>query len=321
MFDRIIVPLDGSAFAEAALAPACDLAGRFSSRILLATAVEPLNLPPVHPRAAATATQAAAAGDEEETAERAEEMDAYLQEQVVRLREQGYAADMTLFIGAPGTGIAGAAELSHADLIVMATRLGWTLPQRGPHQSSVTLEVLAQSRTPILSCHLVPRSPLETSPKAPGAAIPELAGPDLPIVVPLDGSPFAEQALDTARALARAFGSYLVLVEALPPNTGEDGGQRETREYLARLQAKLESEGVSATTVVAEGVEINVIEHTWRENGAGLIVIASHGHSGHQQHTGAAQPESAATSPLVGSVAASILEELEVPTLVIQPAT
>ena len=328
MFDRIVVPLDGTAFAETALMPACDLASRFSSRLLLATAVEPLHLPPVHSGTANTAKQEAAimADEEEETAEQAGEMDAYLHEQVQRLHQAGYDADMTLFIAAPGTGILGVAELTHADLIVMATRLGWTLPKEGPHRSSVTLEVLAQSRTPILSCHLVSEPHEGTSVKAPSVTIPQLAGPDLPIVVPLDGSPFAEQALDTARALAQAFGAYLILVEALPPHTGkhgaggEDGAQREAREYLARLRAKLESEGVSATTVALDGVAINVIEHAWREHGAGLIVMASHGRSGHQAQKGAERPESVATSPLLGSVAAAILEELEIPTLVIQPS-
>lgn len=332
MFDRIVVPLNGSAFAEAALIPARELAGRFGSKLLLTTAVEPLRLPPIHPQAAPAAYREEGSAEQ---AEQVDEMDAYLHEQVDELRKAGYEADLTLFIAAPGAGISGTAELNHADLIVIATRLAWTLPLEGPHRSSVTLDVLARSRVPILSCHLVPTTTTTpvTPPQSPKSTIPQLAGPELPIVVPLDGSPFALQALAPAEALARAFGTYLVLVQALPPHTDGSGtqqspgsaaeqtaaGQREAREYLARLRTDLESGGISATTVVEVGVPINVIEHTWREHNAGLIVMASHGQSGHGQQ----QLDQRGTShvrPLVGSVAAAILEELEVPTLVIQPA-
>lgn len=150
----------------------------------------------------------------------------------------------------------------------------------------------------------------------------QLAGPDLPIVVPLDGSPFAEQALPTAQALAQAFGAYLVLVRAVAPepegpehHTEE---QREARDYLARVRSYLEAQGITATTTAEIGIAINVIEHTWREQGAGLLVMASHGQTWHRTQQTAASGMSL-PGPLVGSVAAEILEELEVPTLVIQP--
>ncbi|MGZ3666727.1 MAG: universal stress protein, partial [Ktedonobacterales bacterium] len=45
MFDRIIVPLDGSPFAEAALDPARELASLFHSRILLTRAIKPFDEP------------------------------------------------------------------------------------------------------------------------------------------------------------------------------------------------------------------------------------------------------------------------------------
>jgi nucleotide-binding universal stress UspA family protein len=315
MFERILVPLDGSAFAEAALTPACELAARFGSKLLLTTAVEPLGLPLVH---------SGEALDAEERAEGMGEASAYLEGLVEKLRKAGFPADLTLYLAEAGAAIAGAAEISHADLIVMATRMGWTLPAEGPRHRSVTLDLLARSRVPILSCHLVPTA-------APASTItegaerptgPQLAGPDLPIVVPLDGSIFAEQALPTAQALAEAFGAYLILVRAVPDETkGSEQsahGQREARDYLARLREQLEVAGVSATAVAEPGVAINVIEHTWREHGSGMLVMASHGQGGHH----AQQPDTQAAAlprSLIGSVAAEILEELEVPTLVVQP--
>jgi nucleotide-binding universal stress UspA family protein len=308
MFDRIIVPLNGSAFAEAALVPARQLALRFGSKLLLTTAVEPLGLPPVHIDTAPA-----------DTGEELEVTDAYLREQVEKLRRDGFTSDMALYVANAGAAIAGTAELTKADLVVIATRMAWTLPIEGRHRTSVTLDLLARSRVPILSCHLVPGSAILT----------ELAGPDLPIVVPLDGSPFAEQALGTAQAIASAFGAYLVLVRAVPGDEASAGQKgdtahdlRKAREYLAKLRTKLQASGMSVTTSAEPGIAINVIEHAWREHGAGLIVMASHGQSGDRaRRTGRAAATSGlpSTGPLVGSVAAEILEELEVPALVIQP--
>jgi nucleotide-binding universal stress UspA family protein len=317
MFDRIVVPLDGSAFAEAALLPARELAARFGSTILLTTAVKPLGLPPVRTGAVP-----------EDALNRAEVLGgagAYLQKQLEKLRKDGFTADMTLYLAEAGSAIAGAAELGHADLIVMATHMGWTLPTDGPHRSSVTLDLLTRSRVPILSCHLMPTGTPTTSETTQGvdrSSVPQLAGPDLPIVVPLDGSPFAEQALPTAQAVAEAFGAYLILVCALPAEPlGSDHGalrQREALDYLARLREQLEGHGVNVTTHAEVGVVINVIEHIWRERGAGMLVMASHGQSGHRARQSATS-EPAIPGSLIGSVAAEILEELEVPTLVIQP--
>ena len=316
MFNRIVVPLDGSAFAEAALIPARELAARFGSKLLLTTAVEPLGLPPV---------RTAARPDTDDSAGDLEEADSYLRQHVEKLQKDGFTADKALYIADAGAAIAGAAELSNADLVVIATRMGWTLPTEGPHHSSVTLNVLARSRVPILSCHLLPSETPASGSE--GAAehprLVQLAGPDLPIVVPLDGSPFAEQALPTAQALAQAFGAYLVLVRAVAPAPEspqpEVQEQREARDYLARVRSDLEAQGITVTTNAEIGVAINVIEHTWREQGAGLLVMASHGQTRHRA------PEPAASgislpAPMLGSVAAEILEELEVPTLVIQPA-
>jgi nucleotide-binding universal stress UspA family protein len=315
MFDRIVVPLDGSAFAESALIPARELAARFGSRLLLTTAVKPLGLPPV---------RTGAVVDGETGAEELGEADAYLHEQVDKLQKDGFTADMALYLADAGAAIAGAAELSNADLVVIATRMGWTVPTEGPHQRSVTLNLLARSRVPILSCHLVP--PTAAASRSEGDAgrssLVQLAGPDLPIVVPLDGSPFAEQALPTAQAIAKAFGAYLVLVRAVaadpedPQHAAHE--QREARDYLAHTRENLEALGIAATTVAETGFAINVIERTWREQGAGLLVMASHGQSRHRTQ----QPVTSGVSlpgSLVGSVAAEILEELEVPTLVIQP--
>ncbi|HEX8032331.1 MAG TPA: universal stress protein [Ktedonobacterales bacterium] len=313
MFDRIIVPLDGSRFAEAALDPARELASLFHSRILLTRAIKPFDAPIM------------AFGSEvtEIELERLGEADAYLNEMAERLRAQGYDADFSLFIAEPGASISKMAELRHADLIVMNTRLRWKIDSTSRHPSSVTLRVFQRTRTPVLSYHLSELKPADDQTEAARSAsriVPQLVRPDEPIVVPLDGSTFAEQALPVAESLARAFGSYVVLVQAISPTDTSVADaesvdalhvhvvkEREVRDYLARVRAEVETQGVAATTCVEDGTPIVVIERVWREQGAGLIVMASHGSDGHH-------------GTLIGSVAASILEELEAPVLVIQHA-
>lgn len=312
MFDRIIVPLDGSPFAEAALDPARELASLFHSRILLTRAIKPIGAPAMAFGSDVTELQL----------ERLGEADAYLNETAERLRDEGYDADFSLFIAEPGASITKMAELRHADLIVMNTRLRWKVDPKSSSPSSVTLRVLQRTHTPLLSYHVSEMKPADARTEASlraGTIIPQIVRPDAPIVVPLDGSSFAEQALDVAESLARAFGSYLVLVRAIP--TGDASlheaesvdalhvhiiKEREARDYLARVRASVEARGVAVMTCVEVGTAITVIERVWQEQGAGLIVLASRGSDGHH-------------GTLIGSVAASILEELEAPTLVIQP--
>jgi nucleotide-binding universal stress UspA family protein len=148
MFERIVVPLDGSRFAEAALAPAHELARAFGSRIVLVRAVPPHGLPSVIPGLTAVDIEAE---DAQSVAERADDADAYLHTVIDHLRQAGYDADMALdlTLAAPGTAIAQVATLTHADLIVMAAHLRWKVP--ASPATSAALDVLVQSRVPLLA--------------------------------------------------------------------------------------------------------------------------------------------------------------------------
>jgi nucleotide-binding universal stress UspA family protein len=290
MFNRIVVPLDGTRFAEAALAPARELARAFNSRIMVIRAL-PTGLP-----------IATAAWDEDAELDRVDEADDYLRGIVDRLRGQGYKADLLLRIAEPGAGIAKAAELDHADVIVMSTHLRWKVrPSDGP---SVTLQVLARSRTPIFAWRVAgaiePEGGQDVAERPP-----LLARAESPIVVPLDGSAFAERALEAAETLARTFGLYLVMVRAIDSQALESE-ERDAAAYLERAREAVERRGVRAVTTVRRGSPLGVIDHVWREYDAGPIVIASHGRGGF-------------TGTFLGSVAARLLEEVEAPVLVIRP--
>lgn len=299
MFERIIVPLDGSRFAEVALAPARELARAFGSRILLVRAVPPHGLPSV-----LTDMMGLTPGDGDgfqSEVERANDADAYLHSVTEHLRQSGYDADMALALAAPGTGIAQAAALSHADLIVMAAHLRWKVPASSG--TSATLDVLVRSRVPLLAWRVggIDEEEPEGGPDV-AERPPLLARTELPLVVALDGTPLAETALPVAEALARVLGLYIVLVRAVEQPKQE----AEALQYLLRIQAGLDQRGVPAVSKTATGDPLSVIESAWRESAGGLIVMTSRGRLGPH-------------GTFFGSLAARMLEEVEAPALVLRP--
>lgn len=306
MFTRIVVPLDGTPFAEAALAPACELARVYGSHLLVVRAVGAAGLPRTAPPL-----------EKALTVEHLEEADAYLHDIVNALRGAGFAADVVLYVTAPGAAIAQAAELDHADLIVMTAHPRWGVGFLD--DTSTTLQVVARSRVPILAWRLGPGVAAANAQALIEERAP-LAAPDTPILVPLDGSRFAEAALPVAEDLARRFGAYLVLVRAADdesaivatfhgdgtPGTEEITAEQEARAYLQRAQAVVESQRLGVTVIVRVGGAANVIDMAWRENNAGLIVMASHGKTG-------------MATRFLGSVAARTIEEVHAPVLVVRP--
>lgn len=306
MFMRIVVPLDGTPFAEAALAPACELARAFDSHLIIVRAVGPAGLPRTAPPR-----------DTELAFEHLEEADAYLHGIVDQLRRAGFKADLVVYVAAPGTAIAQAAEIDHADLIVMTVHPRWRISFLD--NTSTALRVLACCQVPILAWRLGPGvAPAKVSDIIQERAA--LAGPDAPILVPLDGSRFAEAALSVAEGLARQFGSYLVLVRAVEDESAlvatfhrddisapeEITAEQEARAYLQRVQADIERDGLGVTAAVHVGSPSGVIDTTWRESNASLIVMASHGKTG-------------VATRFLGSVAARTIEDVNAPVLVVRP--
>jgi nucleotide-binding universal stress UspA family protein len=296
MFQRIVVPLDGSRFAESALIPSRELARAFSSKILLVRAQSPSGLPIV-----------VTPSDRQESLEKLNQADEYMHSVVENLKNAGFDADMVISVSEPGAGIAEAAELSHADVIIMATHLRWKVaPKTGP---STTLNVLARSHVPILAWRASPEDE-QIRPRLPRTNVLN-AGAEAPIIVPLDGSRFGESALPYAEALSRAFGSYIVLVQAIETNhihTNAPATDKEALEYLEQIRKEILLRKGHAITVVRTGTPLSVIERAWREFNGSLIVMASHGHTG-------------ILRTFLGSVAARIIEEVEAPILVTRPET
>jgi nucleotide-binding universal stress UspA family protein len=279
MFQRIVVPLDGSGFAEAALAPARELSRTFSSRIVIVRAVPPHGFPDV------------IGGDVYQSdVERADEADAYLHAKVAQLRAEGFTADLALALAEPGAGIAQAVTLEHADVVVMAAHVRWKVP--ASLRISTTLDLLVHSRVPVLVWR-----------KTPAEAAARLALHESPLLVPLDGSVLAEGALPYAEALARALRLYVVLVRVV----AHLHLKADAAAYLEQVKKRLEQAGIPATTRVRLGDDpLSAIETAWQETAGGLIVMASRGRTGPH-------------GTFFGSLAARLIEEVEAPVLVMRP--
>jgi nucleotide-binding universal stress UspA family protein len=139
------------------------------------------------------------------------------------------------------------------------------------------------------------------------------------ILVPLDGSPFAEAAVPHALSIAESGEGRVELITvydetpmvgyveyiASEPDAIRADIERDARAYLQALAARLSARGKLSITLVA-GRPASAIALHARESGAGLIVMATHGHG----------PLSRAW---LGSVADQLVRSASVPLLLVRP--
>jgi nucleotide-binding universal stress UspA family protein len=106
------------------------------------------------------------------------------------------------------------------------------------------------------------------------------------IIVPLDGSSFAEIALPTAFMLARAWGAEIevVTVHRPIPSPGVDYGLWNTgstegaEEYLTQIVTRIKDEvGLDVTSAVVVSMDAEALEQHARSKEADLVVMATHG--------------------------------------------
>jgi nucleotide-binding universal stress UspA family protein len=190
MYRAILVPLDGSTFAEHALPVAVSIAKALHAKMSIVRAWDPSNyrfgseMPP--PYLDAEAHDRLVAGE-------------YLDAVAARLRStDGIDVDVAVVAGRPADSIRERAVAIGADLIVMTTHglTGWSRAWLGSVADAVVREVV----TPVLLCR-----PAETPrSKSPGTFE--------HILIPLDGSAAAEQILAHAAELGRIGGARYTLL-------------------------------------------------------------------------------------------------------------
>jgi nucleotide-binding universal stress UspA family protein len=112
------------------------------------------------------------------------------------------------------------------------------------------------------------------------------------ILVPVDGSPLAEQALGQAVAMAGAFDAEVLLLRVQEPEAGTGGfsdsvswrlRRAEASSCLEQLAERLRPGGRRVTTVLAEGRAAEEILRAARDRPADLVVLSTHGSGGHSR--------------------------------------
>jgi nucleotide-binding universal stress UspA family protein len=138
------------------------------------------------------------------------------------------------------------------------------------------------------------------------------------ILLPLDGSSFAEEALPMAARLARDADADLHLVHVIRPapdvdfkSPGEDLAWRtEVREAastaLGERASRLRRSGVLARADVREGPVVDALLESAGDHGVDLIVVTTHGAGGFRRWW-------------LGSVADALLRQGEAPVLLVRP--
>ena len=307
----IVTPLDGSALAEQALPYVRLLAPLLGAGVVLLRVVTPAEQQSVLARYAAERGGAHAAETDWQREQRAlDELsrfaEQYLAAQAAALRAQDLSVSTAVTAGHAPECIVEAANHRRETLIVMATHgysglRRWTL-------GSVADRVVHLSHAPVLL--------VRAGATAPGP--PSLRR----ILVPLDGSPLAAQALPLAAELAASAGAELLLLQVLLPftelvpalaPTGRmlqvppdvlDAEREQARQYLAS-EAAATRPGLRVTPLVEFGYPAETILHEAERQRADVIVMATHGYSGLRRW-------------VLGSVADKVLHAAHAPLLLVR---
>jgi nucleotide-binding universal stress UspA family protein len=272
MFKHLLVPLDGSRLAEAALPTAAYLAQRLEAPVTLLHIIERDAPQAVH-------------GERHLTDP--EEAYAYLDEVAQRRFPPGLRVERhvhTSQMTDVARGIVDHGEELAPDLIVMCTHGRGGL--RGLLFGSIAQQVVAQGIIPVLIIR-------------PSGADEEPPFVCRRLLVPLDGMPDHEQGLLAAVELARVCGAelHLILVvptlgtlsgthaaagRLLPGATTEllELSQQEAEAHLFRHLTQLQAQGLSVKAEVGRGEPATTIIDTARKTSADLIVLGTHGRTG-----------------------------------------
>jgi len=272
MFKHLLVPLDGSRLAEAALPAAARLAQLLGASVTLLHAIERKAPQEIH-------------GERHLTAP--DEAQAYLED--VRSRSFPVGSNVACHVHRNEVGDVARSIAEHVaelspDLIVMCTHgrggmRGWLF-------GSIAQQVIALDATPVLLIR-----PTEF-----GQAEPFFCRRFL---VPLDGSPAHEKGLSVAAGLAQACRSSVHIVMVVPTISDLFGeraaagrllpkamaevlemAHQNADTYLSRLIGPMKESGLTVTTEVARGDSTTVIAETALQTKADIIVMGTHGKTG-----------------------------------------
>jgi len=305
MFRHILVPLDGSSLAAAAVPYAVALAHASDARISLLAVVDFVS------------------GNRDLSDVIRDEMDerhvtestAYLESVALPLRAGGLAVTITVRHGDAADAILTHTETEECSLVVMSThgRTGLERLRTG----SVARRVLRHATVPTL----VVRPGHHSASTEGSAAI-------TAVTVPLDGSALAEAALSVAVGIATELFVPLTLLRVIPSIIAGWGGagydnyypiseetqrdeEQAVAQYLDVIAARVRETGLEVRTAwersVAERAE-GVIVATLAKQPSGIAVMMSHGRGGVLRWA-------------LGSTAEDVLDDAPCPILIIRAGT
>lgn len=289
---RLLVPLDGSPLAEFALGPAAQLlrASPTPGTLVLVRVVE-----------AAPGSAAFVLAYDQAITTAVEVATDYLRDVAQRNSLQGLTVEFHAVLAADSIGaiIVHEAAKRQCDDIVMSShgRSGLARMALG----SVAAQVARLSTVPVF----IVRAGGDLFAGRPSAS-------PFTLLVPLDGSPFAERAIAPALALARELHGAIRLLMVVPPAVAGDiqppdmTTADEAAAYLRAAQSRFATSDVAVTTQVAIGEAAHVIAALSQKPDAvcDLIVMATHGRTG-------------VPRLVLGSVTDAVLSHTQKPMLVV----
>jgi nucleotide-binding universal stress UspA family protein len=265
IFNRILVPLDGSAMAERALVPALALAEAMSAKLFFIRVAIPLSLnldPNFYQRFIEL---------------RQHEAKQYLQTIQPRFSSTPVEIETQVIVGRGAKSIINYAKENDIDLIVISSHGGSGINRW--IYGTVADKVLHNAPCAIVLIHSQEQAEPFTLKR---------------ILLPLDGSAIAEQALEPALALAEAALAELLLlrvttvpqvsVQPVPGWPGfeaiRDAAENEANAYLKSVQAVVAKSSVPTSLNVISGAVAEDIIDVADGHKVDLIIMCSHGLSG-----------------------------------------
>lgn len=268
MYKTIVVPLDTSVLAEAAITYVRRLVAPQVTHLVLVHSIEPQEYRYGTAPAQSHTYAELLEGVEPVTVD-------YFSALRNKLQEEGYSVTVHLAKGNAAQLIVDVAVQEQADLIAMTThgRTGfrrWVL-------GSIAEQVLKTAHQPVL---LVRSTVAASNPPHPTR-----------LLLPLDGSPLAESVLPQAQSIALDTGATVLMAQVIQPSTevGTRDGLSITQpseqvstaqHYLQTMAEQLRQAGVKVETHLYCGKPAEAILKAASDEAIDLIVMSTHGYSG-----------------------------------------
>ncbi|MFC2072390.1 universal stress protein [Chloroflexota bacterium] len=265
MYEKILVPLDGSKLAEVALPYAKELARKLGSKITLVSVL------PV--------------GSESDDNKYHHSHRFYMQEMVKTIKQRAINVESVILTGAPAEEIVNYADREDISLIIMGTR----------GQSGIKRWVLGSIADKVVSATMRPVALITTDDTETSVRGKDLLSKALVI---LDGTSEAEAVIPYVEELGSKLDIEVALLQLVeqafmyyegaddlsyvPVSKKEMNSRRaKARRYLTKLASLLESKGlIVRVKVVIKGNSAETIIKVASQTDAGIIVMSTRGRSG-----------------------------------------